>query len=433
MMRDLPIPRPVRCAIYTRQSVARPESAELSSCAVQRELCERFIFEHRMEGWYALPEQFDDEGASGGTLARPALDRLLERMKEGGVDRVVIYRLDRITRSLLDWVKLAETLKRHQVGLSATTGEGINGGDAAIDELVVNVLATFAEFERGMIRERLRDARAAKRQRGLRSAGLVPFGFAAAPATRQLEPLPAECELVRQIFEQAADGSTPTEIAEGLNDRGIVTKKSGKVGGRPWTARAVLRVLENRVYLGGIGGTRAAHNEVVSAELFAKANAAIDARRTRAPGRRAVVEDRDPFLLRGLLRCERCGRLMTTASGKPKTRRSKPPRFYRCRGINACRGTQVTGGEIEQRVLRWLQAPRRGLGAEAAFVLVAFKPIWRALRPRTIRALVQQLVWEVRWDASHDRFEVMLDEIAIHEHAEELRRSSADEDRAWLG
>jgi site-specific DNA recombinase len=194
--------RPVRCAIYTRQSVTRPDTTDLSSCAVQRELCEEFVAARRLEGWLALPERFYDEGVSGSTLEGPALDRLLERIEEGGVDRVVIYRLDRITRSLRDWVKLAETLKRNNVSMSATTGEGLEGERDALVQRMANVIATFAEFERDLISERLRDAKAAKRQRGLRSGGLVPYGFVAARDTRQLTPVPAERELVRQMSER---------------------------------------------------------------------------------------------------------------------------------------------------------------------------------------------------------------------------------------
>jgi len=391
---------------------------------VQRELCEEFIAARRMEGWIALPERFDDEGESGSTLERPALDRLLERIGEGGVDRVIIYRLDRITRSLMDWVKLAETLKRHNVNLSSIGGEGLDGADGALVQLMANMIATFAEFERGLISERLRDAKAAKRRRRLRCAGLVPYGFVATPATRQLTPVPAECEVVHQIFERAAAGSTPTEIAGWLNEQGVTTKKTGKVGGREWTARAVLRVLENRVYLGEIGGTRAAHDPVVDADLFARANAAIMARRTRTPGRRKVEDALDPFLLRGQVRCVRCGRLMTTTSARSKTSGAARLRYYRCRPVARCCGTQVNAEEIEQRVVRWLQAPREKTSSEAASVLAAFKPIWCVLREETIRSLVQQLVWEVRWDAHHNRITVMLDEIAVHEYAEELRRAS---------
>lgn len=377
---------------------------------MQRELCEEFIAARRMEGWLALPDRFDDEGKSGSTLARPALDRLLERIEEGRVDRVIIYRLDRITRSLRDWVKLADTFKRHDVSLSSTS-EGLDGADSAIVQLVANMIASFAEFERDLISERLRDAKAAKRRQGLRCAGLVPFGFAVAPATRQLQPVPAERELVRQIFEKAAAGSTPTAIAGWLNDQGATTKKTGKVGGRPWTSRSVLRLLENRVYLGEIGGTRAAHDPLVDTELFDKANAAILARRTRAPGRRKVEEAFDPFLLRGQLRCVRCGRIMTTASAKAKSRR--PLRYYRCRASGSCRGTQVRADEIEQRVLRRLQSPRRTqMESEAGFVFAAFEPIWMVLLPATLRWPVHQLVWEVRWNGRSNRLVVMLDEIA---------------------
>jgi len=217
--------RPVRCATYTRQSVARPETADLSSCAVQRELCEEFIAARRMEGWYALPERFDDEGESGSTLERPALDRLLQHIEEGCVDRVVIYLHDRITRSLMDWVKLAETLKRHNVSLSSISGEGLDGADGALVQLMANMIATFAEFERGLISERLRDAKAAKRRRGLRCAGLVPYGFAAATATRQLTPVPAECEVVHQIFERAA-GPGRRELSSGCSRIGCTSARS---------------------------------------------------------------------------------------------------------------------------------------------------------------------------------------------------------------
>ena len=184
-------------------------------------------------------------------------------------------------------------------------------------------------------------------------------------------------------------------------------------------------MLENRAYLGEIGGTRAAHDPLVDTELFDKASAAIMARRTRTPGRRKVEDALDPFLLRRQVRCVRCGRLMTTTSARSKTSGAARLRYYRCRPVAGCRGTQVNAEEIEQRVVRWLQAPSGGkTSSEAASVLAAFKPIWCVLRQETIRSVVQQLVWEVRWDAHHNRTTVMLDDIAVHEYAEELRRAN---------
>jgi hypothetical protein len=181
------------------------------------------------------------------------------------------------------------------------------------------------------------------------------------------------------------------------------------------------------VYLGEIGGTRAAHDPLVEAELFDKANAAIRARRTRPPGRRKVEETLDPFLLRGQLRCVRCGRIMTTASAKAKTRFAEQLRYYRCRASRSCRGTQVRANEIEQRVLRWLQSPRRTqMESEAGLVFAAFESIWPVLLPATIRSLVHQLIWEVRWNARANRFVVMLDEVAVRGYAEELGGASVE-------
>jgi len=166
----------------------------------------------------------------------------------------------------------------------------------------------------------------------------------------------------------------------------------------------VLRVLGNDVYLGRMGTVADAHDAIVDKQLFAKARAAVDARRTRAPGRRAR-EAGDLFLLRGLLRCIHCNRLMTTSSSRalpeaptgPKL--AVPPRYYRCRGQRACRGSQVAAEDIEQRVLAWLRAPTDDISPEAHFVLARYAPIWEVLFPQVVHRLVAQLVWEVQWDA----------------------------------
>jgi site-specific DNA recombinase len=332
-----------------------------------------------------------------------------------------------MTRSLSDWQALLAVFGRHGVGLSLTTGE-LGDPHVATTRFMMNVLGAFSEFERGIIQERLREARSARRQHGLRSAGLVPFGFASAKATRQLEPVPAERDVIRHVFETAATGSKPAEIASWLNRLGITTKQSGKVGGKPWTARAVLRLLQNRVYLGEIGGTRATHDAVIEAALFEQANAQIRARRSREPGRRGLAGEHDAFLLRGLLRCTRCGRLMTTAVGQTKQRRAEAPRFYRCRGLEACTGTQVAAGEFEQRVVRWLLSPEHSkTSADTSLVLSTWRSLWPLLRPQTIRMFVRQAVWEVGWDARRDRIEVMVDDIAFHELAEAMRPRSGDD------
>ena len=163
-------------------------------------------------GWIALDERFDDVGESGATTERPALQRLLERIRAREVDRVVVHRLDRLTRSVRDWATIVGTFKRYGTQLTVVAGE-VHLGDVAMSDLVLNVLATFAEFEREMIGDRLRDARASLRRRGIRNAGRVPFGYTADPLSRQLVVKPEQAAVIKRMFEMAADGTPPSTIA----------------------------------------------------------------------------------------------------------------------------------------------------------------------------------------------------------------------------
>lgn len=222
----------------------------------------------------------------------------------------------------------------------------------------------------------------------------------------------------------AGAGAAPSAIAGWINstshdDRRVLNDRQS------WNSKAVLRILKNPVYLGRMGAVADAHEAIVDEELFDKARAAVDARRTREPGRRATSGD-DPFLLRQLLRCVHCNRLMTTSSGRAlpevtKLQRRKPvvpPRYYRCRGERACHGTQVAADDVERRVLAWLRTPTGELSPEAHFVLTRFAPIWEVLIPPVERALVAQFVWEVQWDGRRNMFKVVLDGTAIaEEHA----------------
>ena len=426
--------RLIRCAIYTRQSVARPNDTDFTSCDAQREACLELVGARAPDGWAALDERFDDVGESGATIERPALTRLLARIAAGGVDRVVVHRLDRLTRSVSDWANLVGTFKRRGTQLTIVSGD-IHLGELAMSDLVLNVLATFAEFEREIIGERLRDARAALRSRGIRNAGRVPFGYSSDPLSHQLVVQPAEAPVVKRMFEMAAAGAPPSAIAtwinaQGENDRRILD------GRQPWSPKAVLRVLNNRVYLGRMGAVADAHDAIVDEQLFMKARAAVDERRTRTPSRR-MQRDGDLFLLRRLLRCIHCDRLMTTSSSRvlpeapmgPKPPKvAPPPRYYRCRGQPSCRGTQVSAEDIEQHVLAWLRKPTGDISPEALTVLTSYAPLWEVLFPETVRRAVAQLVWEVRWDGLRNDFTVVLDETAIAEaHASITRR---EEERA---
>jgi|CXWL01.1.fsa_nt_gi site-specific DNA recombinase len=421
--------RAVRCAIYTRQSVARPSGADFTSCDAQRDACLALVRAHAPEGWIPIVERFDDAGESGATTDRPALTRLLDQIASGGVDCVVVHRLDRLTRSVADWARLAGAFKRRGTKLVVVAGD-LHLGDLAMSDLVLNVLATFAQFEREIIGERLRDARAGLRRRGLRNAGRIPFGYKADPLSHQLVVQPAEAPVVKRMFEMAAACTPPSAIAMWINTQG---EDNPRVldGRQPWSPKAVLRVLGNRTYLGRMGHVDDAHDPIIDEDLFARARAAVDRRRTRQPRQRAQQEG-DLFLLRRLLRCIHCDRLMTTSSsralpetpiGRKPSKIAPPPRYYRCRGPKSCPGSQISADDIEQRVLAWLRKPTGTVSPEALTVLTSYSTIWAVLFPENVRRAVAQLVWEVQWDGPKNKFTVMLDETAIAEaHSSIARR-----------
>ena len=435
------------CAIYTRQSVARSEGGDFTSCQAQWEACVRYIAAQKGALWIPVRGSFDDEGFSGATLDRPGLQRMLERIRAGDVDRVVVQRFDRLTRNVRHWVELVGLFKEHGVGLSVVSGD-LHEGELATSDLVLNMLASFAELEREMIGERLRDARASRRAHGLRSAGRVPFGYFVDPATRQLTPVDGEAAVVRRFFEQAASGELPAAIARWANARGHRTRGSGSKRECPWSSRAVLRVLRNPVYAGGLQGEGAwvqgAQPGIVTREVFDAVQALASGRRTRHPRPRPRGENRaDPFLLRGLVRCTRCGRLMTTSmsrglsaasDGRPRRGEQECPRYYRCRGPRRCPGSQVSARELEQGVVAWLLEPPgeqvpEDLARRLACLMSGWADMWPVFRQRLLLVVLR----EVRWDGRSGRFDLLVDEEAVAALVDvekgigQGRRSSNDE------
>lgn len=401
----------VRCAVYTRQSVDR--DLAFSSCDAQREVCEAYVASMSSEGWSLVDARFDDVGESGGTLDRPAFRRLLAVIADGHVDAVVVHRLDRLTRSVIDWAHLDEALDKLGVRLVVVAGEH-GAMDPVVRGLMNNILAAFGEFERALIGERLRDARAAKRARGLRSAGRVPFGYIADARTRQLIPHPTEAAVVREFFRQAALGESGATIARWANKRGIRTKATKKSRGKPWSGQTVLQLLRSPLYLGmratDSGLVPGAHDALVDEATVRAAREAIAARRTREPSRPGATRSaaEDPFILRGLLACGGCGGGMTTSASVAVTAENahEVPRYYRCRGVAerpACKpGVQVSASEVEARVLHHLLHPERVEGASrvAVQVLEALVPVWPTLAreetAETARLLVRRATWEPR-------------------------------------
>src|SRR5436853_5579265 len=231
-----------RCAIYTRKSSEEGLEQEFNSLHAQREACEAYIKSQRHEGWVALPAAYDDGGFSGGNLQRPGLQRLLQDVREGRVDVIVTYKVDRLTRSLADFARLIEILDAHEVSFVSVTQQFNTTG--SMGRLTLNVLLSFAQFEREVTGERIRDKIAASKQKGMWMGGNVPLGYDA--DERALVINPAEAETVRRIFGLYRELSCVRRVKEeadrlGLRTNRSTTAKGAERGGVPFSRRHIYR------------------------------------------------------------------------------------------------------------------------------------------------------------------------------------------------
>ncbi len=204
-----PAPRKLRCAVYTRKSSEEGLEQAFNSLDAQREACEAYVLSQRAEGWLLVPDRYDDGGISGGTIERPALRRLLADIEAGKVDVVVVYKIDRLSRALMDFAKLVEVFDRHQVTFVSVT-QAFNT-TTSMGRLTLNVLLSFAQFEREVIGERIRDKFAASRRKGMWMGGTVPFGYVV--GDRKLVIHEEQAATVRMIFERFAKVGSATTLA----------------------------------------------------------------------------------------------------------------------------------------------------------------------------------------------------------------------------
>src|SRR4051812_3899811 len=241
----------LRCAIYTRKSSEEGLEQEFNSLDAQREACEAFIASQRHEGWMVVRNRYDDGGFSGGTMGRPALQQLLADIAASRIDVVVVYKVDRLTRALGDFARIVELFDRHNVSFVSVTQQF--NTTTSMGRLTLNVLLSFAQFEREVTGERIRDKIGASKRRGLWVGGMVPLGYAS--RDKKLFVKEEEAERVRTIFQRYLDlGSIGLLLAD-LRDRGIVTKvrhlSDGRtVGGIPFTRGPLAYLLRNRFYIG---------------------------------------------------------------------------------------------------------------------------------------------------------------------------------------
>src|SRR4051812_12143717 len=200
--------RKLRCAIYTRKSTEEGLDKEFNSLDAQRESCEAYIASQKPEGWVLVPDRYDDGGWSGGTLERPALKRLIAAIEDGQIDVVVVYKIDRLSRSLLDFSKLVEVFDEHAVTFVSVT-QSFNT-TTSMGRLTLNILLSFAQFEREVIGERIRDKVAASRARGMWMGGNVPLGYVVRDRKLLIEP--TEAAKVRIVFDRFVQVGSATTL-----------------------------------------------------------------------------------------------------------------------------------------------------------------------------------------------------------------------------
>jgi site-specific DNA recombinase len=237
----VPMPKRSRCAIYTRKSSEEGLDMEFNSLEAQREACEAYVASQRSEGWAAIRERYDDGGFSGGTLERPALKQLLKDIEDGLIDVIVVYKIDRLSRSLMDFAKLVEVFDRNNVTFVSVT-QSFNT-TTSMGRLTLNILLSFAQFEREVIGERIRDKFAASRKRGMWMGGFVPMGYDV--KDRKLLVNPAEADTVRMIFERFVALGSASTLARALQAERVLNKRGKRID-----KGFLYKLINNRTYLG---------------------------------------------------------------------------------------------------------------------------------------------------------------------------------------
>jgi site-specific DNA recombinase len=243
----------LRCAIYTRKSTEEGLEQDFNSLDAQREACAAYIASQASLGWKLLAKPYDDGGISGGTMDRPALQDLLSDIQAGRVDVVVVYKIDRLTRSLMDFARIVEVFDSHEVSFVSVTQQF--NTTSSMGRLTLNVLLSFAQFEREVTAERIRDKFAASKKRGMWMGGPVPIGYRA--QNRKLVITPREAELVRRIFNLYLECGSVPALKDRLDDFGIQTpprqSRSGRTsGGNPFSRGRLYWILSNPVYAGDV-------------------------------------------------------------------------------------------------------------------------------------------------------------------------------------
>lgn len=430
-----PIVRKLRCAVYTRKSTEEGLDMAFNSLDAQREACEAYIASQRQEGWTLVHDRYDDGGFSGGTLGRPALQQLIADIEAKRVDVVVVYKIDRLSRSLMDFAKLVEAFDRNSVTFVSVT-QSFNT-TTSMGRLTLNILLSFAQFEREVIGERIRDKFMASRSRGMWMGGHPPLGYDV--KDRKLVVNDAEAAIVRMIFERFVRVGSATTLARSLAAEGVLTKR-----GRAIDRGYLYVLLNNRTYIGEAVHKGASypgeHQPIITRALWDKVRAILQVSpRKRAANTRG---QQTPAPLKGLV-FGPDGRAFTPTYTR---RGGKLYRYYVSTGVikrgpEACTIRRVSASEIEAAVIgqvrmlvrapeivvgAWKEARRQDAAiteAEVRDALAEFDALWDELFPAEQARIVQLLIERV--DVSPTGLAIRLRTEGLASLAADLRQRAA--------
>ncbi len=409
------------CAVYTRKSTEEGLDQSFNSLDAQRDACENFIASQKSEGWVLSRERYDDGGFSGGNMDRPGLKKLLENVRSGLVDIIVVYKIDRLSRSLADFAKLVEIFDEHKVTFVSVT-QSFNT-TTSMGRLTLNILLSFAQFERELAGERVRDKIAASRQRGIWMGGMPPLGYDV--IERKLIPNPAEAQIVQEIFKRFAALPSMATLVRDLRAKGVTSKawtttKGIERKGKLITKGFVYKLFKNPVYIGiaAYKGNQypGEHQAIIDQELWGTVQELLRAGDKHIKGGIAPRKTKAPSILRGLLFSPE-GRAFTpgwTSKG------SKQYRYYINTdaiklGKEACEVRRIPAGEIEgvvtEQIRGILKAPEI-LASAVREVIMTRSDISEAEAIQTLQAIDQ--VWDHLFPAEQARIaHALIDRIVV--------------------
>src|SRR5579872_3922199 len=395
------VPLPVRCAIYTRKSTEEGLDKEFNSLEAQREAAEAYIRSQQTEGWVLLPEAYDDGGFTGANMARPALRKLFDDIESGRLDCVVVYKVDRLSRSLVDFARMMGEFEKHGTTFVSVTQQF--NTSTPVGRLTLHILLSFAQFEREIISERTRDKKAAAKRKGKWTGGYLPLGYDLDINGGRLVVNRVEAKRIEEIFDLFIERkSLDATIAEldrrEWKTKSWVTRSSKPHAGTRFTPDSLRRLLQNETYLGKVfyrgQSYRGEHPRIVDPRLWKRANALLASLPPKAPADR----NQNTALLKGLLRCSSCGQPMSVTA---TTRHERRYRYYVCRSSRTSSGCSTIAAQtIETAVLEQLDTLSSEPGrTQLRKQLQSLGAAWQSLAPPVLLELLGKLIEQVSYDA----------------------------------